>query len=235
MGRVRDREPDGQRLREPEVGGVQTPREDVPEARRMQGKDVEGNEGAALPNGIHWGSIWAGVLVAITTFLVLDLLAIGIGLLPVAGSGAANWVSAIIGLIAFFIGGYVASLTSRTSVVRSAGSGLLHGLLVWALGAVLVAAISVIGLGQPFGILGEVIGQLTYALNPNVDSSLVAESVGGPALVAFFVLLLSALTAALGGWLGEASLALRRPAAVGANGHTQKPARRGWFGKRSSR
>jgi len=40
--------------------------------------------------------------------------------------------------------------------------------------------------------------KLTNALNPNGDPRLFAEAVGGPALVAFFVLLLAALTAALG-------------------------------------
>jgi hypothetical protein len=61
----------------------------------------------------------------------------------------------------------------------------------------------VLGLGQLFGALGEVVNQLTSALNPNVVPRLSVEAVGGPALVAFFGLLLSGLTAALGGWLGK--------------------------------
>ncbi len=189
MDRVRDREPNGKQLREPEADGVQTPRASGSYTRRRQGNDI-----ATFHDGIHWGSIWAGVLVAITIFLLLDQLAIGIGLLPVAGSGAATGVSAItgliIGLIVFFIGGYVANLTSeagdRSSGVRYAGPGLLRGLLVWALGTVLILAISVLVPGLLFGALGEVVA-------------------GGSALGAFFVLLLSALTAALGGWLGKKS------------------------------
>jgi len=192
--KVRDGEPGGEQLREPEADSVQMPRASGTDARRRQGNDI-----AAFRGGIHWGPIWAGVLVAIATLLLLDLLAIGIGLLPVAGSGAAIAVSAIIGLIAFFIGGYIAGLASggyvadltsgaggRSSGIRYAGPGLLHGLLVWALGTVLILAISVLVPGLLFGALGEVVA-------------------GGSALGAFFVLLLSALTAALGGWLGKTS------------------------------
>ncbi len=190
MDRVRAREPNGKQLRESEADGVQTPRASGSYTRRRQGNDI-----AAFHDGIHWGSIWAGVLVAITIFLLLDQLAIGIGLLPVAGSGAATGVSAItgliIGLIVFFIGGYVANLTSeagdRSSGVRYAGPGLLRGLLVWALGILLILAISALGPGLLFfGPLGEV-------------------AAGGSGLGSFFVLLLSALTAVLGGWLSETS------------------------------
>jgi len=205
MGRGGDREPDGQRLKEPEVDGVQTPHEDGPDAPQMQGDDV-----TALHSSIHWSSIGTGVLLAITTFLLLELLAIGSGLLTVAGSAAATSVSPLIGLIAFFIGGYVAGLTSEgggggTFGVRYTGSAVLQGLLVWALGTVLMLAISVLGLGQLFGALGEVVNHLTSALNSNVERRLSAEGVGNPALVAFFGLLLSALTAALGSWLGKTS------------------------------
>ena len=57
MDRVRDREPNGKQLREPEADGVQTPRASGSYARRKQGNDI-----AAFHDGIHWGSIWAGVL-----------------------------------------------------------------------------------------------------------------------------------------------------------------------------
>jgi hypothetical protein len=204
MGTGRAREPEGQRLKELEPDGVQTPREDVPDAPWIQDDDVTVSQGS-----IHWGSIGAGVPLALTTFLLLELLAIGSGLLTVAGSGAATAVSPIIGLVAFFIGGYVAGLTSGgpgggTTGVRYAGSGVLQGLLVWALGAILILAISLLGLGQLFGALGEVVNQLTHALSPNVVPRLSTEALGDPALVAFFGLLLSGLTAALGGWLGKA-------------------------------
>ena len=100
MGTGKAREPEGQRLKEPEPNGVQPPREDVPDAPWMQDDDATASQGS-----IHWGSIGAGVPLALTTFLLLELLAIGSGLLTVAGSGAATAVSPIIGLVAFFSGG----------------------------------------------------------------------------------------------------------------------------------
>jgi cation transport ATPase len=179
-----DRAPNSQRLREPQRGGVRTPREDVPDARSGRGTDA-----TALRGIVRWDSIWAGVLTAIATFLLLELLAVGIGL-RVAGTSAADWISAIIGLIAFFIGGYIAGWTS--SGLRDATSGLLNGLLVWALGTVLVLGLFAFGLGRFFGILGEVL-------------------FGGAALGAFFSLLLSALAATLGGWVGDRTVSSRTP------------------------
>jgi hypothetical protein len=173
-----------------------------------------GEPDATAPRGsVHWGSIWAGVLAAITTFLLLELLVIGIGLVTVGTSGdAGDWVSAIIGLIAFFIGGYLAGLTS--SGYPNAIPGLLNGLLVWALGTVLVLALSAFGLGQLFGALGEMAGQLSSLSsstpNPNVDPAQIAESVGRTALGAFFGLLLAALAAALGGRTGGRTGSLSR-------------------------
>ena len=173
----RDTEPEGQLLTEPKGGGVRTPREDVPKARSSRRRSKRRGR-------VRWDSIWAGVLVAIPTFLLLELLALGIGL-PVAGTSAADWISAIIGLIAFFIGGCLAGWTSSRR--RDATLGLLNGLLVWAL---LVLALSAFGLVPLFGLLGEVV-------------------VGGAALGAFFGLLLSALAAALGGWVGGRTVSLR--------------------------
>jgi hypothetical protein len=100
----------------------------------------------------RWGPIWAGLITALTTFLLLELLAISIGLQDVGpdADGGDGWVPAIIGLIAFFTGGAVAGMTSA---VRGASTGLLNGFLVWALGTTLILVLSALGLGQIFGAL----------------------------------------------------------------------------------
>lgn len=169
---------------------------------------------AARRDSARWGPIWAGLIAAITTFLLLELLALGTGLLsinldPNSSSQTTAWVSAIIGLIAFFTGGSVAGMTSA---VRGTATGLLNGFLVWALGTVLILVLSAMGLGQVFGALGNVAGQLGVVQgllqgganlpNPNVDPQQVLSAVRSGALWAFFSLLISALAAALGGWLG---------------------------------
>lgn len=196
-GRERRVEPVGTRVREEE-----------PDVRQSQ------TAKAVTPrDSVRWGPLWAGLIVAITTFVFLELLAFGLGLLsvsaqPGSASGPGAWVSGIIGLIAFFTGGSVAGMTSAT---RGASSGLLNGLLVWALGTVLILALSALGLGQIFGALGNVVGQLNQInlvqavqgnVPNNVDPAQIAQAVRTGALYAFFSLLLAAIASALGGWLG---------------------------------
>lgn len=169
----------------------------------------------------RWGPIWAGLITAITTFLLLQLLAIGLGLVGIGPNNTgSSWVPAIVGLIAFFTGGAVAGMTSS---VRGAATGFLNGFLVWALGTVLILVLSALGLGQIFGALGSVVGQLGLfgpggvsvpsnvpGLNvpnnvPNVDPAQIASAVKTGALSAFFGLLVSAIASSLGGFLGGRS------------------------------
>ena len=159
--------------------------------------------------------MWAGLITALTTFLLLQLLAIGLGLVDIGpgSQGGGGWVPALIGLIAFFTGGAVAGMTSA---IRGADSGLLNGFMVWALGTVLILLLSALGLGQLFGALGNVAGQvgpgaLTSAANsaqanaPNVSPQEAAQAIRTGAIGAFFGLLFSALASALGGYLGGRS------------------------------
>lgn len=169
----------------------------------------------------RWGPIWAGLITAITTFILLQLLAIGLGLVGIGPNNTGSaWVPAIVGLIAFFTGGAVAGMTSS---VRGAATGFLNGFLVWALGTVLILVLSALGLGQIFGALGGVVGQLGLfgpggvnvpssipGVNvpnnvPNVDPAQIASAVRNGAIGAFFGLLVSAIAAALGGFLGGRS------------------------------
>ena len=95
---------------------------------------------------VSWGSIFAGVAIALSLHLLLNLLglAIGAGVLdpaqndtPTASSlsmGSVIWVI-INGIIAAFVGAYVASRLSGR-VVRSTGA--LHGLTSWAVTTLIV-------------------------------------------------------------------------------------------------
>ncbi|HEX8035838.1 MAG TPA: hypothetical protein VF510_18425 [Ktedonobacterales bacterium] len=146
-----------------------------------------------------------------TSFLLLELLAYGLGLLTNNGtngtgaSGASPWVTAIIGLIAFFLGGYIAE---RTSAVRGNDAGMLNGFMVWALATTLIFALSVLGLSTLFGALGNVAGQFVAAGrsvtpgNVNVNPADIAAATRNAAWGAFISLLLSAIAAAAGGILG---------------------------------
>ncbi len=201
-----DRDRGGGRAPGLETEPVATPvTENTVEVRQSQADTVARRDSA------RWGPIWAGLITAITTFLLLELLALGTGLFsinldPNSVNQANAWVSAVIGLIAFFTGGSVAGMTSA---VRGTVTGLLNGFLVWALGTVLILVPSALGLGQVFGALGNVIGQFNLiasgSLNVpgvNVDPQQLLSAIKTGALMGFFSLLISAAAAALGGWLG---------------------------------
>ncbi len=201
-------EPMSDRTRYEEVSGSRGTAD--PGVRRL-GSDQNDEQGLAWArrDSIRWGPIWAGLITALTTFLLLQLLAIGLGLVGIGPeSGGGGWVSAIVGLIAFFTGGSVAGMTSA---VRGDATGLLNGFLVWALGTVLILLLSALGLGQIFGALGNVVGQVGVLQNlqsanlPDVDPAQIAQAVRSGALGAFFGLLLSALASMLGGFLGGRS------------------------------
>jgi hypothetical protein len=182
-------------------------------ARRYGGGNSGGEDLApARRDSIRWGPIWAGLITALTTFLLLQLLAIGLGLVDIGpgSDGGGGWVPGLIGLIAFFTGGAVAGMTSA---IRGPGSGLLNGFMVWALGTVLILLLSALGLGQLFGALGNVAGQVgpgaisgaaqsAQGAAPNVNPQEAEQALQTGAIGAFFGLLLSALASMLGGLLG---------------------------------
>ena len=159
---------------------------------------------------VRWGPIWAGLIVAIATFLLLTTAAIAIGAQAVeAGTdagdaGAASGIaSAIIALVAFLAGGFVAA---RTAGVIGRGYGALNGFLVWALGVVLILALAAFGLGSLFGASGDLFAQYQQMGQPQpegVDPNAVAEGVRNSSIGAFLAMLLPALAATAGGWLGS--------------------------------
>lgn len=163
----------------------------------------------ARRGGSRWGDILVGVLTALTTFLLLELLVWGLGL-PAGsdrldtsyGVGPADWVTGFLGVLAFLVGGYVAGMSSALRDRRPGRPGLRAGLQVWLLGTVLILALSALGpeiLGGIFGALADVMGTDITADN----TGRVVETLRNDALGAFFSLLPWALAAALGGWLGN--------------------------------
>jgi cation transport ATPase len=159
---------------------------------------------------VRWGPIWAGLLTTLTTFLVLELLMYALGLLtidvdPNAANSGGPWVTAIVGLLAFLAGGWVAG---ATSAVRGTSVGLLNGFLVWALATVLIIVFSTLGLSQLFGAIGSVISQfvaLGRFVPNNVDPAQVAATVRDASMWGVVSLALTAAAAAIGGWLGVKS------------------------------
>lgn len=157
---------------------------------------------------LDWGAIWGGLLTAIGVLILLSVLASAIGITAaqetaVEGEDASRIggvVSAVLALIAFFVGGYVAGRMSESS---DNGSGALNGFLVWALALVLILVLAAFGAGAAFGTLAQNFGPVVPGAE--VDPAAAADAAQSAAWIAFISLALSATAAALGGWLGAAS------------------------------
>lgn len=140
---------------------------------------------AAPVSHISWSSIFAGLAIALITQIILSTIGGAIGL-TVGGGGAVTtalgiW-AAVSGLIAMFLGGWVAA---RMAAVGSIGIGIMHGILVWALffitATILAAAggAAILGLITPPTItLGQAASATGYALL-GILLSLAAAIVGG--------------------------------------------------------
>lgn len=101
---------------------------------------------SVLINRVSWGAVFAGAALMLTAQIVLNLIGIGIGAStldpltsdnPSASSfsiGAAIWW-AVSGIIAAFLGGYVAS---RLSGTPKDSTGSWHGLTAWAVGTLVL-------------------------------------------------------------------------------------------------
>ena len=160
-------------------------------------------------DSVRWGPIVAGLVTALSIFLLLSLLALGLGITAAdaANAGedagpAAGIIAAIIGLLAFFIGGYIAG---RAAAVAGRGAGALNGFLVWALAIIAILLLAANGLGQILGGAGDIFGQLQQTnVDPNVqvDPNQAADAVRNSALVGFASLALPALAATIGGAVG---------------------------------
>jgi hypothetical protein len=154
---------------------------------------------------LRWGPIWAGLLTAIGLFILMSLPAIALGLQAAPGTGDAQdlgivavIVTSAIALIAFFIGGFVASWSAGIS---DTGRSLVNGFLVWALWLVAATVLAAVGVGSIAGAMGELFGQIEQpAVDVQVDQLISTVQEGS--WQTFLALALTAAAAALGGVVG---------------------------------
>lgn len=155
--------------------------------------------------GVNWGAVWGGLLTAIGLFILMSVLATAIGITATqetavdAGDASriGGVVSAVLALLAFFVGGYVAGNMSG----GDGGAGALNGFLVWALALVLILILAAFGAGAAFGTLAESFGPVAV----DVDPGAVAEGAQSAAWIAFISLALAATAATLGGLMSAAT------------------------------
>jgi hypothetical protein len=158
---------------------------------------------------VSWGGVWAGVLVALGTLLVLSTLGVAIGFTADArnvdpqkiSAGAVIWSRAAL-LIALFLGGVIAT---RMSMVWDRFTGLAQGALVWVMSLVVVTLLSANGIGLVAG------ASLIYGTQ---------HSQSGPTTAAwltFFSTVLSLVAALIGSAVGQRRAAARVRNEIEAN------------------
>jgi hypothetical protein len=98
---------------------------------------------------MSWGSIFAGLIVALGAWILLSVLGLAIGLSSIdlnqqaslrsAGMVSGIW-SLVVPFVALLVGGLVAS---RTAGVVSRPTGAIHGVVLWALAT--IASLALVG------------------------------------------------------------------------------------------
>lgn len=116
---------------------------------------------------ISWSAVFAGVLVAIVSQMLLTLLGVGIGLStidpvtegnPVAGLGTGSAIWYIVSsLLSLFVGGWIAG---RLASAPRLFDGIIHGVLTWCLATLLTIYFLTTTIGSIIGGAGRLVGSL---------------------------------------------------------------------------
>lgn len=181
---------------------------------------------------LSWGAVFAGVMVALVSHLILNLLGLGIGLAGTQAGTGLDWFGtgfgvwwAIAGVISAAIGGWFAG---RTLGSGDRNDGMIHGLLSWAGATLVVAFLLTTAMGGMLGVtmqqqamapIGGAIGQAGGAPAPGTTAKETptipgtqqpvpqptAGAMSGAAIASFVALLLGAAAAAGAGRAGVLS------------------------------
>lgn len=155
---------------------------------------------------VRWGPVWAGTVVAVATYLLLEMALLGADLLD-ADVGATGelpdgaLLTIVAAGVAFLLGGVVAGASFAS---RESDDGLLHGLLVWGATTAVFVLLAVLGTGLALGTLGDTVDRVRpsfadQAQGAAEDEDPLEESAGSTALM----LGVTALAAAVGGVAGS--------------------------------
>ncbi|NJN86982.1 MAG: hypothetical protein HC881_12680 [Leptolyngbyaceae cyanobacterium SL_7_1] len=177
---------------------------------------------------VRWGPVLAGLVVALSTQLVLTGLGAAIGLTTYAGADATNaadvgrgvgiW-SIISLLISLFVGGWV---TSRACGPINRSTALLNGAVLWATTLAISAWLLASGVSGAFGVIAsnaaELVNQAQQGgvtpqdVDPNVTNQ-EARNIAGDAAKAGWSFALGSLLGLAASLIG-ASLGARSPRVV---------------------
>lgn len=196
---ARRQEPEREERRETHMEPVETRRTVEPEY---------GPAAYVVRDLTRWGPVWAGVIGGFAVLVLLTLLGLGIGLAafdPALGPAAVGtpafiW-GAIVLLLSYFVGGWLAG---RTSTFRgTTWSAFVLGSMVWALSVVLLVLATSLGIA---GVLGAVVAPFDLVLAPGVSPAEAIAAAATTAIWSFFVLLLAWAVAFAGANVGVKSM-----------------------------
>ncbi len=198
------------RRREPEHEERRETRMEPVEARRPTEPEFA-TEPFRMRDLSHWGPVWAGVIGGFAVLVLLTLLGLGIGLStfdPTAGAAVGTpafiW-GAIILLLSYFVGGWLAGRTS--SFRGTTWSAFVLGSMVWALSVVLLVLTTSLGVA---GVLGAVIPPFNLIIAPGVSAAEAIAAAASTAIWSFFVLLLAWGAAYAGAYFGVKTITEER-------------------------
>ncbi len=132
---------------------------------------------------ISWSAVFAGVLIATLTQILLTLLGLGIGLgtidpveetNPTAGLGTGSAIWYIVSsLISLFLGGWVAG---RLASAPRLFDGIIHGILTWCVATLLMIYLLTTAIGNIIGRANRLVGGILRTAGSVVSSA--APSIG---------------------------------------------------------
>jgi hypothetical protein len=136
---------------------------------------------------ISWGSVFAGVAIALAIQLALGILGVGIGASALHPSGAASAQSFGVGsaiwlfvstMLALFAGGWVAG---RLAGVPRAVDSALHGVIAWSLTTILAVYLVSTAIGGLLGGAGALLGNVVGAAGSGIAAAApsISSAAGG--------------------------------------------------------
>jgi len=165
---------------------------------------------------VHWGAVIAGVIVALVGQLLFTLLGAGLGAATfddasadTIGIGAFAWWL-VSGIASAFAGGWAAGWVSGSAPSVDRIEGAWQAFVSWAAAALIVAAL-VMTMAASSTMVARMAGPLSYSVTRTVDraaagseadQAVVADVAQKGALASFFALIIGAVVAMGGGYLG---------------------------------
>lgn len=134
--------------------------------------------GPALTKRISWSAVFAGVLVAVVTQMLLTLLGLGIGLGSLdtveeqnstagLGIGTAIWYI-VSSLLSLFAGGWVAG---RLASAPRMFDGVIHGVLTWSLVTLFTVYLLTTAVGRIIGGVGSLVSGIAKTAGSGIAAA----------------------------------------------------------------